>query len=243
MLLEIDGLRVSYGAVGALQGVSLRVEAGEVVALLGRNGAGKSTLLRAISGLVPAQAGSVRLNGTEIVGRDPAAVSRLGVAHVLEGRSVFSSMTVEENLRMGAYLGGEPAKHLARFPLLAQRRKQKAGSMSGGEQQILAVARALVRDPRLLMLDEPSLGLAPIMVGQVLGMVEALRGGPAGVLLVEQFIDVGLRVADRVYLLDRGRIVFEGPASEVAARRDDLKEAYLGQWNGGAAAGVRGDRR
>lgn len=230
MRLEVDDLHVSYGAVNALRGVSLRVDEGEVVALLGRNGAGKSTLLRAISGLIRPDGGRIRLDGVDIAGCDAATVSRRGIAHVLEGRSVFASMTVAENLRMGAYLGGDPDPQLERFPLLAERRNQRAGSMSGGEQQILAVARALIREPKVLMMDEPSLGLAPIMVGQVLGIVESLRGGPTGVLLVEQFVDVGLQVADRAYVLDRGRVIFDGTAEELTAKRDELKNAYLGDW-------------
>jgi branched-chain amino acid transport system ATP-binding protein len=232
-LLRIEGLRASYGPVRALHGVDLTVPEGEVVALLGPNGAGKTTTLRAVCGMLRTT-GRVELGGRDLTGLSTERVVRLGVAHVPEGRGTFASLTVAENLRLGAYArrDDEVAADVERwygvFPRLAERRGQSAGSLSGGEQQMLAIARGLLSRPRLLLLDEPSLGLAPRVTGElfeVLARVKAEQG--TSMLLVEQNATLALELADSAYVLEAGRTVLSGPAGEV--RTDEsVRRAYLG---------------
>jgi branched-chain amino acid transport system ATP-binding protein len=232
-LLVVDGLETAYGGIAALRGISFVVEAGSVVALVGANGAGKSTTLNTISGLLIPQAGSVRFDGREIGGWRADRVASLGLVQVPEGRQVLAPLTVEENLLLGAYRrhGREVRTDLGgifeRFPRLAERRQQLAGSLSGGEQQMLAIGRALMARPRLLMLDEPSLGLAPLIVAEVFRLIESLKAQGATILLVEQNARKALAVADTAYVLEGGRITRSGPA---AALRDDpgIVAAYLG---------------
>ena len=232
VLLEVEDLRVRYGAVEVLSGVGLSVAAGEVVALLGANGAGKTTTLRAVSGLVRPAGGDVRLDGRSLVGREPHQVVAAGVGHVPEGRRVFARMSVRENLAMGAYGRARPgaadvARVHALFPVLAERAEQPAGTLSGGEQQMLALGRALMGRPRVLLLDEPSLGLAPQVVQTVFAVITALREDGTGVLLVEQDVGLALSVAARACVLATGRVVLSGAAADL---RGDarVESAYLG---------------
>jgi branched-chain amino acid transport system ATP-binding protein len=234
-MLEIQGLSVAYGSVGVLHDVTLAVHPGEIVALIGANGAGKSTLLKAVSGLLRPRAGSIRLEGAELVGRAPEAVARLGVAHVPEGRRIFPGLTVRENLLVGAAArprgagGVEPAlEEVYRlFPRLGERRRQRGWSLSGGEQQMLALGRGLMARPRLLLLDEPSLGLAPKLVREMFDTIQAINAAGATVLLVEQNAYLALQVARRGYVLENGRIALADDAAALA-RRDDVRAAYLG---------------
>lgn len=232
VLLEVDDLCVRYGSVEVLRGISLTVDAGEVVALLGANGAGKTTTLRAVSGLVRPTAGVVRLDGRLLAGQSPHHIVAAGVAHVLEGRRVFARMSVRENLAMGAYRRGrvqaaEVERVHALFPVLAERADQAAGTLSGGEQQMLAVGRALMGRPRVLLLDEPSLGLAPQVVQTVFEVVAGLSDDGTAVLLVEQDVGLALSVAGRAYVLATGRVVLSGDAADL--RGDSRVEtAYLG---------------
>jgi branched-chain amino acid transport system ATP-binding protein len=232
VLLEVEDLRVRYGQVEVLSGLGVAVGAGEVVALLGANGAGKTTTLRAVSGLVRPAGGDVRLDGRSLVGRAPHEVVAAGVGHVPEGRRVFARMTVRENLAMGAYGRVRPgaadfARVHALFPVLAERAQQLAGTLSGGEQQMLALGRALMGRPRVLLLDEPSLGLAPQMVEVLYAVVAALPQDGTAVLLVEQDVALALSVASRACVLATGRLVLSGAAAEL---RDDarVEAAYLG---------------
>jgi branched-chain amino acid transport system ATP-binding protein len=234
-LLTLDKVSVSYGPVQALRDVSLHVGDREIVALLGANGAGKSTTLRAISGVVPVSAGAIRFGERELTGREPHEIVRLGISHAPEGRRVFPEISVAENLDLGGYVLRDPsavAANLERayryFPLLAQRRRQKAATLSGGEQQMLAVARALMSSPRLLLLDEPSLGLAPMLVDQIFEIVRQInREEGVAMLLVEQNANEALLHADRAYVMETGRLTLEGPAAEL--RKDPrVVEAYLG---------------
>jgi branched-chain amino acid transport system ATP-binding protein len=227
-LLEVDELRVRYGAVEAVHGISFAANAGEVTALIGANGAGKSSTLAAISGLVPA-GGRIRFDGSDIAGSPPHAIVRAGVVQVPEGREILRRMTVEENLLMG--LRGRDRSALAsayeRFPILRERRALLAGSLSGGEQQMLAIARALLARPRLLLLDEPSLGLAPLIVKQVFDTLADLRGHGVTMLLVEQNALRALRLADRAFVLELGRIAMRGTGPELL-RDDGVARTYLG---------------
>jgi branched-chain amino acid transport system ATP-binding protein len=232
VLLAVDDLYVRYGAAEVVHGLSLTVEAGEVVALLGANGAGKTTTLRAVSGLVRPSAGRVLVDGRVVSGAPPHAVVAAGVGHVPEGRRVFARMTVRENLEMGAYArGGARAADLARvtalFPVLAARSEQLAGTLSGGEQQMLAVARALMGRPRLLLLDEPSMGLAPQVVEELFAVLGGLSADGTAVLLVEQDVELALTVAARGVVLQSGRAVLAGSADELR-RADAVAAAYLG---------------
>jgi branched-chain amino acid transport system ATP-binding protein len=234
-LLSIEGLTVAYGAVTAIRNVSLTVGAGEVVALLGANGAGKSTMLRAISGIVRPRAGQIRLAGQAIARLPPARIVRLGIGHCPEGRRIFGSLSVAENLRLGAAarsdrtdVAEDRERMLALFPILRERQQQPAGTLSGGEQQMLALARALMARPRLLLLDEPSLGLAPLLVQQIFRRLAELKSAGTTMLLVEQNIAVALDLADRAYVLRTGEIGLEGAASELKANYERLAEAYLG---------------
>ena len=232
VLLEVEDLRVRYGAVEVLTGVSVSVGPGEVVALLGANGAGKTTTLRAVSGLVRPAGGDVRLDGRSLVGRPPHEVVAAGIGHVPEGRRVFARMSVRENLAMGAYGHARPgaaefARVHALFPVLAERSGQLAGTLSGGEQQMLALGRALMGRPRVLLLDEPSLGLAPQVVQTVFAVISALPSEGTAVLLVEQDVALALSVAARASVLATGRVALSGDAADL---RDDarVEAAYLG---------------
>ena len=234
-LLDVRGLEVAYGAVTAVRDVSLSVDAGQVLAVLGANGAGKTTTLRAVSGLVPARSGQVLVDGTDVTGRAPEDVARLGVAHVPAGRGVFGGLSVADNLRMGLYGAGSDRtgkgaaaveEVLALFPVLDERRAQPAGTMSGGQQQQLAVARALVQRPRVLLLDEMSMGLAPAVVADLFRTVAALRDQGMAVVLVEQFVGRALEVADRAVVLEQGRVVAAGSPADLTG--DALAAAYLG---------------
>ncbi len=233
-LLAAKNLTVRYGAVTALDKVSIALGRGEVVALIGANGAGKSTLLRTISGLVKAEAGDITYEGGSICGLPPEVIVRLGIAHSPEGRRLFASLTVEENLRLGACTRSDSKairqeiEHLETlFPILAERRKQAAGTLSGGEQQMVALARALMSAPRVLTLDEPSLGVAPLVVKMIFSRLAELKAVGMTLLLVEQNISLALSLADRVYVLRTGRVILEGKAADLV---DDPRvfQAYLG---------------
>jgi len=234
-MLELDGLDHSYGRHRALQDVSIRVRPGEVVAILGANGAGKSTLLRAIAGLLKPSAGSIRYRGNELVGVSPHCIVEQGVATVTETRHLFGPMSVMENLALGAFSAhareaapAAMARVFALFPRLAERRRQPARTMSGGEQQMVAVGRALMARPSLLLLDEPSLGLAPMLASELFAALERIaREGDTSILMVEQNARRALKMADRAYLLSLGRIVGEGPAAALAQDKA-VAESYLG---------------
>jgi len=232
-LLEVRGLRAGYGAFEVLHGIDLAVAPGEVVAVLGANGVGKTTLNRALSGLVRPRGGSIRFAGREITGADHAEIVRAGLVHVPEGRRVFPNLTVRENLLLGCYVRGraERARSLARvlaiFPRLAERLRQKAGLMSGGEQQMLAIGRGLMAQPVLLILDEPSLGLSPKLTEEVFGLIGQLRAEGLSLLLVEQNVVQSLALAARAYVIEHGRVALSGPA-ESLARDARLRAAYLG---------------
>jgi branched-chain amino acid transport system ATP-binding protein len=234
-LLEVDDLRVTYGGVVAVRDVSLSVAPGEVLAVLGANGAGKTTTLLAVSGLVKVRSGTVRFDGRSIVGRSPEAIARQGVAHVPAGRGIFPGLTVADNLRMGLYGAGRDRGADARsaieevletFPILRERRNQPAGTMSGGQQQQLAIGRALVQRPRLLLLDEMSMGLAPSIVADLFALVAALKTQGIAVVMVEQFVGQALKVADRAIVLEQGSVVAAGAPSDLSS--DDIAAAYLG---------------
>ncbi len=231
-MLELRDVFAYYGRVRAVDGASLAVRAGEVVALIGANGAGKTTTLRTVSGLMPLRSGEIRFKNIDIARQRPDQIVRLGIAHCPEGRQIFPEMTVLENLELGAYtrrgpLGPDLEQVYALFPVLRERRSQRAGSLSGGEQQMLAIGRALMSRPDLILFDEPSLGLAPVVVREVTRAILALRELGKTVLLVEQNVHVAFRVADRGYVLENGRIVLGG---EIASLRADprIKKAYLG---------------
>ena len=233
-LLEVEGLCVNYGAVSAVRDVSLSVAAGEIVTLIGANGAGKTTILRAVSKLVAPRAGVVRFDGRDVTGLPPEALVRLGMAHSPEGRQVLARQSVGDNLELGAYVRSdraEIAKDMARmfelFPRLSERRRQPAGTLSGGEQQMLAMARALMSRPRLLLLDEPSLGLAPILVSEIFEIIAGLGAMGTTILLVEQNARLAMRVAARTYVVESGGIVLEGPSAELA-QDERVTKAYLG---------------
>jgi branched-chain amino acid transport system ATP-binding protein len=234
-LLTVEGLRVGYGKVEVLHGIDLTVAAGEIVALLGSNGAGKTTTLRALSGLEPIRGGAVSLGGTSLVGVPAHKIAAMGLAHVPERRRLFAPLTVEENLKLGGYLMREQTAELKRridaqyvlFPRLKERRLPLAGTLSGGEQQMVAIARALILQPRLLVLDEPSMGLAPLVVRAIFGIVKRLRDEGMAVLLVEQNARQTLRIADRAYVLESGSMIVSGPASALA-QDPRVQAAYLG---------------
>ncbi len=227
-MLALSGVDAGYGPSWVLKGVSLEVPAGGVLALLGRNGAGKSTTLKTIMGLIAPRAGSLRFDGAEIGGLPPHAVNRRGIAYVPEERRVFAELTVDEHLAVAARGGAWSAERvLAVFPALVPLRGRRGRFLSGGEQQMLAIARALVTGPRLLLLDEPSQGLAPVIVDAVIGSIEAMRDEGLAIVLVEQNVEVALDVADRAAVMDQGAIVFDGTAAELRAR-GDLQAAYLG---------------
>ncbi len=233
MLLQTHGLTSHYGRIQALKGVDIAVAEGELVALVGANGAGKTTLLRTLSGVQPASGGSITYADADITASAPYRRVALGIAQVPEGRQVFGPMNVEDNLRLGAYRRrGDDAEaaleaQFARFPVLKQRRTQAAGTLSGGEQQMLAMGRALMARPRLLLLDEPSMGLAPKIAEQILDIVCGLRADGMTVFLVEQNAFAALSIADRGYVLETGRVVLEGPGRHLLAD-EQVQQAYLG---------------
>ena len=233
-MLEVRGISVAYGDVQVLHAVSLRVGEGEIVSLVGANGAGKTTTLRAISGLLRFSEGTITFDGQPLGGLPPARIVELGVAHVPEGRQLFTNMTVDENLELGAYLpaakgaqGASRERVLELFPRLAERRAQRAGTLSGGEQQMVAIARALMSRPRLLILDEPSLGLAPMLVKSIFDAVVRINAEGTTVLLVEQNLVQSLRLSHRAYVLETGRIVLEGSGADLLAN-PHTRTAFLG---------------
>ncbi len=232
--LEIDGLEVAYGRISVVHGISISVPDGQVVCLIGANGAGKTTTMRAISGLVRPRAGRIRFAGRDIAGQPAHRIAAAGLRQVPEGRQCFAELTVAENLALGAYLTtdrNEVARRqqgvLARFPRLRERLGQLAGSMSGGEQQMLAISRALMGAPRLLLLDEPSMGLAPLFVEEIFAIIAALKADGTTILLVEQNASAALDVADHAYVLETGRIVLSGPAAVIASN-PAVAASYLG---------------
>ena len=234
-MLVLENVNVCYGAIHALRDVSIVVNAGEVVTLIGANGAGKSTALRAITGLLRPTSGRIRFEDADITGVPPHRLVAWGIAMAPEGRGVFGNLTVLENLEMGAYLTADKAirardleRGFALFPRLKERMKQPAGTLSGGEQQMLAIARALMSRPKLLLLDEPSLGLAPIVCHTIFGTIDAIRREGTTVLLVEQNANAALKHANRGYVLETGAVVFEGSAAEIASN-PRVREAYLGE--------------
>ena len=233
MLLQIQSVNTYYGKVQALHGVSLHVQEGEIVTLIGANGAGKSTLLMSICGDPRPSSGSISFDGAELLGLETPAIIHKGIAIAPEGRRVFARLTVEENLAMGAFFASdaERSKSMERvlrlFPRLKERFEQRAGTMSGGEQQMLAIGRALMSQPRLLLLDEPSLGLAPIIIRKIFEAIEQLRSEGVTIFLVEQNANQALRLADRGYVLENGRIVMEGTGAELLAD-ERVRNAYLG---------------
>ena len=236
-MLVLKDLHVRYGAIAALRGISISVEQREMVALIGVNGAGKSTTLMTIAGVLKPTQGTITFEGQSIVGQSPEEIVRQGLALVPEGRRIFPGLTVEENLRLGAAIRSDRAaiqqdidEMCTRFPILGERLNQAAGTLSGGEQQQLAIARGLMSRPSLLMLDEPSLGLAPILVEEIFELVAQLRETGVTILLVEQNVERTLEIADRAYLLNTGQVEFEGPVEELR-RRVDVVSAYLGGTN------------
>jgi len=233
-MLTIDNINVYYGAIHALKGISVKVNEGEIVTLIGANGAGKSTILRTISGLLKPKTGSITFEGKSIAGMAAQNIVKLSISQVPEGRRVFANMTVLENLELGAYIRNDSQgikddieKIFDRFPQLTKRRSQLAGTMSGGEQQMLAMGRALMSRPRLLLLDEPSMGLAPLLVREIFSIIKEINASGTTVLLVEQNAHMALSIAHRAYVLETGRITLSGDAKELAAS-EDVRKAYLG---------------
>jgi branched-chain amino acid transport system ATP-binding protein len=234
-MLELKGLSSGYGAIEALKSINVRIDKGEIVTLIGANGAGKSTTLRSITGLVTPSAGEVIFEGRTLNGTPTHEITALGISMVPEGRAIFANLTVLENLEMGAYLQKDKTRNVASlervftlFPRLKERRKQAGGTLSGGEQQMLAIGRAMMARPRLLLLDEPSLGLAPLLVQAIFGAIDTINKEGTTILLVEQNANAALRHSHRAYVLETGTIVMEGPSERVAAD-PRVKEAYLGE--------------
>ncbi|MDO4321499.1 MAG: ABC transporter ATP-binding protein [Lachnospiraceae bacterium] len=234
-MLEIKDLYVNYGAVEAIKGISFTVKPGEIVTLIGANGAGKTTTLHTISGLVKARSGSITYNGTDLLKTDPSKMITLGIAHVPEGRHVFPEMSVEDNLQMGAYTSknkdevNDAIKDVyEKFPRLKERRKQLAGTLSGGEQQMLAVGRALMGKPSIILMDEPSMGLSPLLVKEVFSIIKEIHEAGITVLLNEQNAKMALSIADRAYVLETGTISISGNAQDLL-NDERVKKAYLGQ--------------
>jgi branched-chain amino acid transport system ATP-binding protein len=233
-MLEVRDLRVHYGAVEAVKGVSFQINAGEIISLIGANGAGKSTILRALTGLVRPSSGTIEFHGQSLVGLAPHQIIRLGIGHVPEGRRLFPKMSVMENLKMGAYLRKNKAEIeetlemvYEHFPILKERTKQRAGSLSGGEQQMLATARALMNRPQLLMLDEPSIGLSPILTAEIGKIVQQINAMGVTTILVEQNAMLALTLGQRGYVLETGSIAMQGEAQELL-QDEGVKKAYLG---------------
>lgn len=234
-MLEVKDLQVYYGVIQALKGVSFEVNQGEVIALIGANGAGKTTTLHTLTGLLPAKQGSIVFEGKDITRMPAHKIVEMGIAHVPEGRRVFSQLSVFENLKMGAYTRKdkkEIAENLEnvykRFPRLEERKNQRAGTLSGGEQQMLAMGRALMSNPKMIVMDEPSMGLSPIFVNEIFDIIEKVSAGGTTVLLVEQNAKKALSIADRAYVLETGNIVLSGDAKELM-NDDSIKKAYLGE--------------
>ena len=233
-ILEVNDLDVYYGAIHAIKGVSFNVERGEIVSLIGANGAGKTTIMHTLSALIKPKSGTIKLDGEDITGRTPHYIVEKGVVQVPEGRHVFAKMSVQENLEMGAYIRNNAADlrpefemAFQRFPRLRERSKQLAGTMSGGEQQMLAIARALMSKPRMILLDEPSMGLSPILVDEVFQIIKAINKSGTTILLVEQNASKALNIADRAYVLETGKVVLTGKAKELL-KNEGVKKAYLG---------------
>ena len=232
-MLEIKGINVFYGAIQALDDVSIQVNPGEIVAIIGSNGAGKSTLLRTISGLIRARTGSISYDGIDITNAQAHEIVKMGLSHAPEGRRIFTNMSVQENLQLGAYLRKDNQVQsdmdavLDRFPRLRERFKQSAGTLSGGEQQMLAISRALMSNPKILLLDEPSLGLAPFLITEIFNIVKDLNKDGKTVLIVEQNANRALEIADRAYVLETGVVVLEGTGKDLLVD-PKVKEAYLG---------------
>ena len=233
MMLKAEDLNVYYGPIHAVKGVSFEVREGEIVTLIGANGAGKSTTLKTLSGLMRSRGGKIEFMDKSIASTAPHKIVELGLAQVPEGRRIFTRMTVEENLDMGAFIKknanveADKERVFEQFPRLKERRKQVAGTLSGGEQQMLAMGRALMSDPKLLMLDEPSMGLAPILVEQVFDIISELHKSGTTILLVEQNAEMALSIADRAYVMETGRITLSGTGKELAAS-EEVQKAYLG---------------
>mgnify|MGYP004468040155 FL=1 len=234
-MLEVKDLYVNYGAIEAIKGISFTVQPGEIVTLIGANGAGKTTTLHTISGLIRAKSGSVSYNGTDLQKIDPSKILSLGIAHVPEGRHVFPEMTVEENLQMGAFINKNKEETAAtmqdvyeKFPRLKERRRQLAGTLSGGEQQMLALGRALMGKPSIILMDEPSMGLSPLLVKEVFAIIREIHEAGITVLLNEQNAKMALSIADRAYVLETGTISISGNAQELL-KDERVKKAYLGQ--------------
>ncbi|MDQ0273053.1 ABC transporter ATP-binding protein [Cytobacillus purgationiresistens] len=232
-MLKVDGIDVFYGNIHALKGVSIEVLEGEIVTLIGANGAGKSTLLKTLSGLLKPKNGSIQYENKSIAGKAAQTIVKTGISHVPEGRRVFANMTVEENLELGAYVRKDKQiqkdiqKVYETFPRLHERRKQLSGTLSGGEQQMLAMGRAIMAKPKLLLLDEPSMGLAPIMVKTIFEIIEDINKNGTTILLVEQNAHMALSVAKRGYVIETGRVVLTGSAKDLQAS-EEIKSAYLG---------------
>jgi branched-chain amino acid transport system ATP-binding protein len=235
-MLSIEGLKVAYGHVEALRGIDLEARQGEITAIIGSNGAGKTSTLMAISGLAPISAGDIRFEGQSIARYRPHDITRLGITHILEGRQLFADQTVADNLLLGGYtrlprhrarVAELLEREMTRFPILRERRAQLAGTLSGGEQQMLAIARGLMSEPRLILMDEPSMGLAPLVVKGIVSTIRSLREEGATIVLVEQMAAVALRLADRAYVLENGQIKLSGTGAELA-HTPEVRRAYLG---------------
>jgi len=235
MMLRVDNLRAAYGDIGVLKGITLEIHKGEIVCLLGANGAGKSTLLKVISGILRPSQGNVLFQGQDITRSSPNEIVRMGLSHVPEGRQIFSRLTVMQNLLLGGYPRRNRKTQTRElfafvfnlFPILSERLKQRAGTLSGGEQQMLAIGRALMSQPRLLLLDEPSLGLAPLIVKNIFSIVKNLQAGGIPILLVEQNVAAALTVADRAYIMEIGKIAAQGSTSSLLGD-DEIRKRYLG---------------
>ncbi len=234
-MLTLDKLYVNYGAINALKSISCRVDQGEIVALIGANGAGKTTILNALSGIVPTLSGTVTFLGETITTIPPHEIVKRGISQVPEGRRVFANMSVLENLEMGAYIRNDKSAILeeidqvfVRFPRLLERKKQLAKTLSGGEQQMLAMGRALMSRPKLLLLDEPSMGLAPMLVAQIFAIIQEINASGTTIMLVEQNANMALSIAHRAYVLETGEVVLQGDAKELAAN-PEVRKAYLGE--------------
>lgn len=234
-LLKVTDLQVYYGVIQALKGISFEVNEGEIIALIGANGAGKTTTLHTVTGLLPAKSGSIEFAGKELTKTPPHKIVSMGMAHVPEGRRIFQELTVFQNLKLGAYsrkdkkeIAENLSKVFARFPRLEERKNQIAGTLSGGEQQMLAMGRALMSNPKIILLDEPSMGLSPLFVSEIFDIIKEINKSGTTVLLVEQNAKKALSIADRAYVLETGSIAMEGNAHDML-NNDDIKKAYLGE--------------